>query len=162
MAAPPPQVAPQAGAAAQTIVIAPPAPEEPEAQPSESSTATAEPPKRPVRRRRTIRTDASTEEADEETEPASPAPEVPALETHESSQALAARRRELIASQESTRKRLAQLDHAHLDAGDRRTLNDAKAFLAQSDRELERGEILRAINLARKAALLVSAIEQSH
>lgn len=163
VSAPPPKIESQAGQAAETIVIEQPASEEPETQPAENTATTAEStPKRSVRRRRAIRSDA-TAEAEDDAEPASPAPaEVPVLEPRESSQRLATLRRDLTASQESTRKRLAQLEHAPLGQGDRRTLDDARAFLAQSEREFERGELTRAMNLARKAALLVSAIEQSH
>ena len=160
---PPPKLQSQASTAAEVLVIEPPANEEPEALPPESPVTTLEStPKRPPRRRHTIRPDSSSEaEADDDAEPASSAG-VPALEPRQDSQRLATLRRDLTASQESTRRRLAQLDHAQLGQGDRRTLDDAKAFLSQSERELARGEIIRASNLARKAALLVSAIEQSH
>lgn len=161
---PPPQLQSQASTPAEVLVIEPPANEEPEALPPESPVTTLEStPKRPPRRRHAIRPDSTSEaEADDDAEPASPSAEVPVLESRQDSQRLATLRRDLTASQESTRRRLAQLDHAQLGQGDRRTLDDAKAFLSQSERELARGEVIRASNLARKAALLVSAIEQSH
>ena len=161
--APPPKLQSQASTSAEVLTIEAPANEEPEALPPESPATNLEPaPKRPPRRRHTIRPDASSEaEAGDDAEPASSAG-VPALQPRQDSQRLAALRRDLTASQENTRRRLAQLDHAQLGQGDRRTLDDAKAFLSQSEHEFERGEILRAMNLARKAALLVSAIEQSH
>jgi hypothetical protein len=42
----------------------------------------------------------------------------------------------------------------------RRTLDDAHTFLAQSERAFLDGDLQRARNLANKASLLVSALEQ--
>src|SRR5207247_1176644 len=71
-------------------------------------------------------------------------------------------RREIAAAQEGTQKRIAQLEGANLAIDDRKTLGDARAFLAQSTRALENGELGPARLLAHKAALLVQAVEQSH
>ena len=43
---------------------------------------------------------------------------------------------------------------------DRKTLEDARLFLNQSRKALEGGDLQRAFNLARKASLLVEALEQ--
>ncbi len=43
---------------------------------------------------------------------------------------------------------------------DRKTLEDARMFLNQSRKALEGSDLQRAFNLARKASLLVDALEQ--
>jgi hypothetical protein len=62
--------------------------------------------------------------------------------------------------QEDVRQRLSRLDPAKLSAPDRKILEDARAFFAQSGRALEAGDLQRALNLARKASLLVTALER--
>ena len=88
-----------------------------------------------------------------------PAPALEPLGTNEQQANL---RRAIAADQEGTQKRIAQLERANLAIDDRKTLGDARAFLAQSTRALENGELERARLLAHKAALLVQAVEQSH
>ena len=149
----------------EAIVIEEPTAREPEAKTPEAPGPGQEPaPKRTVRRRRPARPDAPGEaEADQPAESTSATPAgVPALEPRGILERQAQLRREILATQEDTQKRMAQLDRVRLAAGDRKTLDDARAFLAQAARELEKGELVRSMNLARKAALLVSAVEQTH
>ena len=149
----------------ETIVIEEPTASEPEAKTPETAGPGQESaPKRTVRRRRPTRPDAPAEaEADQPAgfTPATPAG-VPALEPRGILEKQAQLRREILTTQEDTQKRMTQLGRVQLAAGDRKTLDDARAFLVQAARELEKGELMRSMNLARKAALLVSAVEQSH
>jgi len=62
--------------------------------------------------------------------------------------------------QEDVRQRLARLKPANLSNANRKTLEDARTFFAQSGRALEQGDLQRALNLARKASLLISALER--
>jgi hypothetical protein len=57
-------------------------------------------------------------------------------------------------------RRLARFNEARLSPADRKTLDDARTFFAQSTRAREEGDLQRALTLARKASLLVSALEQ--
>jgi len=144
------------------MVIEEPAPPEPQSKPSataptqESAAQRARPP-----RRRTTRADAPGETEQAPAEPPADVP-APALEPLGTLEQQANRRREIAAAQEGTQKRIAQLEGANLAIDDRKTLGDARAFLTQSTRALENGELERARLLAHKAALLVQAVEQSH
>lgn len=157
--------APNVEPATDTIIISepePPAEEVKTAEPTDAGLETT--PKRTTHRRRpgVIRPDAPAEAEDIPASPQPPPAGVPALEPQESPAKQAQLRREISTSREDTERRLAQLDRLTLGAGDRKTLDDARAFLAQAARALEEGELVRSANLARKAALLVSAVEQSH
>jgi hypothetical protein len=85
---------------------------------------------------------------------------VPALEPRESSAQESALRRQVQALQEDVRTRLSRINEAKLSQDDRKTLDDARTFFAQSNRALEEGDLQRALNLARKASLLVAALEE--
>ena len=54
---------------------------------------------------------------------------------------------------------MARLNPAGLSTNERKTLEDARTFLAQSTRAFESSDLPRALNLARKASLLVAALE---
>jgi hypothetical protein len=54
---------------------------------------------------------------------------------------------------------MARLNPARLSPNERKTLDDAATFLAQSTRAFESSDLQRAFNLARKASLLVAALE---
>jgi hypothetical protein len=56
-------------------------------------------------------------------------------------------------------QRLARLNGAQLSANDQRTLEDARTFFAQATRAMASGDLPRALNLARKASLLLAALE---
>lgn len=162
--APPSASAPNVPPAADAVTISEPEPpaEEARTEPADAGLETT--PRRIVHRRRpgTTRPDAPSEAEDVPATPQPPPAEVPALEPHESPAEQARLRQEISTSREDTERRLAQLDHVSLGAGDRKTLDDARAFLAQAARALEEGQLTRSVNLAHKAALLVSAVEQSH
>jgi hypothetical protein len=61
--------------------------------------------------------------------------------------------------EQDIRKRLAQLKGAHLSANDQKTLEDARTFYAQAAHAMASGDLPRALNLARKARLLLAALE---
>jgi Leucine-rich repeat (LRR) protein len=85
---------------------------------------------------------------------------VPALEPRETSAQESALRRQIQALQEDVRGRLSRINEVKLTPDDRRTLEDARTFFVQSNHALEEGDLQRALNLARKASLLVAALEQ--
>jgi hypothetical protein len=97
----------------------------------------------------------SAPETDEE-----PSPPLPSLAPRESSSEQATQRREIQGLQDDVQKRIAKLGAADLSAVDRKTLEDAKAFIAQSTQALNEADLQRALMLARKASLLVSALEK--
>lgn len=94
-----------------------------------------------------------------------PAPEtatVPALEPRESPQQRATARNQILTLQQSLKQRLAQLEHANLSGAQRKTLEDARTFLAQSSQAFEEGDLQRSQVLADKAKFLVGALDQGH
>jgi hypothetical protein len=159
-----PAPAPQAAATTavthpQVLVIEEPAPPpEPEEAPPPQ---TPEEPKPQHRRRRPVRPDTPAAPADASApETPEPPPEaVPALEPRESTAQEAALREQIQRLQEDVRQRLARLNQARLSPSERKTLEDARSFFAQSARALESGDLPRALNLTRKASLLVAALE---
>jgi hypothetical protein len=139
------------------MVIEEPAPPEEPPAPSPQPTTNPE----PARRRRVLRREApaaAAENTPETTEP--PTPQVPSLEPRESSAQGAALRRQIQGLQDDVRQRIAKLSRAGLSGADRKTLDDARTFFAQSTRALNDSDLQRALNLARKASLLVSALER--
>jgi len=97
----------------------------------------------------------STPETDEE-----PSPPLPSLAPRESLSDQATQRREIQGLQDDVQRRIAKLRTADLSAVVRKTLEDAKAFLDQSTHALDEADLQRALMLARKASLLVSALEK--
>ena len=71
----------------------------------------------------------------------------------------AAQRREIEALQADVLDRITKLSHAGLSGVDRKTLEDARAFAKQSTQAFEASDFQRALTLARKASLLLSALE---
>jgi hypothetical protein len=61
--------------------------------------------------------------------------------------------------QEDISQRLTRLKGAQLSANDQKTLEDARTFFAQAARAMATGDLPRALNLARKASLLLAALE---
>ena len=137
------------------MVIDEPAPPEEPPAPSPQPTAQPEPARRRVRRREAPA--AAAESTPETTEP--PTPQVPSLEPRESSAEEAALRRQIQGLQDDVRQRIDKLSRAGLSGADRKTLDDARTFFAQSTRALNEADLQRALNLARKASLLVLALE---
>lgn len=142
------------------MVIEEPPPPEPvvTSPPVETSTEKVTPDKH----RRVLRREPSV--ADTETTPETtespPAPPVPSLEPRESSAEEAAQRRQIQALQDDVRERIAKLGREGLSGADRKTLGDARTFFTQSTRALSEGDLQRALTLARKASLLVLALER--
>lgn len=137
----------------------PPAPEETETK------KTTEDQKPAPRRRRVLRTEPArpSEETATDTPAETPEPppaQVPALEPRENSAQESTLRRQTVEAQIDVRQRLARLNEGQLSTSDRKTLDDARAFFGQSERALQEGDLQRALVLARKAALLVTALEQ--
>jgi len=141
------------------MVIEEPAPPEEPPAPSPQPASQPEPARRPRRRLRTEPPAAAAETTPETTEPP-PTPQVPSLEPRESSAQETALRRQIQGLQDDVRQRIAKLSRAGLSGADRKTLDDARTFFAQSTRALEEADLQRALNLARKASLLVSALER--
>jgi hypothetical protein len=54
------------------------------------------------------------------------------------------------------RGRIAQLKQAKLGGPEKKSVDDAQTFLEQSQHALETNDLTRALNLARKASLLVN------
>ena len=130
-------------------------------EPVEVAPPPAPTPKPPRRRRRILRTEPpppSIEVTPEATEPPAP-PEVPALETRESSTQETALRQQIQGMRGDIGRQISQLEKAQLSGPDRKTLEAARTFLAQSGSALEQGDLQRALNLARKASLLISALK---
>jgi hypothetical protein len=140
------------------MVIEEPAPPEPPA-PSPQPASHPEPARR---RRRVLRREppaAAAENTPETTEPP-PTPQVPSLEPRETSAQEAALRRQIQGLQDDVRQRIAKLSRAGLSGADLKTLGDARTFFAQSTRALDEADLQRALTLARKASLLVLALER--
>lgn len=99
---------------------------------------------------------------------AQPAPEnashsaapVPALQPRESPQQQNELQNKVLQLQQAVKGRIAVLERTQMADLDRKTLNGARSFVVQSDRALKSGDQQRAFNLARKASLLVDALEQ--
>ena len=56
-------------------------------------------------------------------------------------------------------QRLTRFKGAHLSTNERKTLEDARTFFEQANRAKASGDLPRALNLARKASLLLAALE---
>ena len=151
--APPPAAtqAPAAGAPA-LVIEEPPPPEPPPAPPPPT------PAPKPVRQRRRARTEPPA--AAPSNAPDTTGPPAPSLEPQENSVEEAALRRQIQGLQDDVRQRIAKLSRARLSGADRKTLDDARAFFAQSTQALKEADLQRALNLARKASLLVTALER--
>lgn len=158
--APPPAAAPAAEKPEEVLVIeqpAPPAEPEPEENPTPQTTG---PPTHP-RRRPPAHNEppAETPESTEQEIPEPPPAEVPALEPRESSGQETELRRQFGDLERDIRQRLTRLNGAQLSANDRKALEDARTFFAQATKAMTIGDLSRALNLARKAALLLAALE---
>ena len=94
-----------------------------------------------------------------EAQPAAKAPEAPPLESVNETASAAG-----VSSQlRKLGDEIAHLQHGFsLSATERRTLEDARTFLLQSQQALSDHDVLRANQLAKKAALLLSAVEPEH
>jgi outer membrane biosynthesis protein TonB len=156
--APPAATQVPAAEGAPAMVIEEPAPPEPPATPPPETTTSKE---TPHPHRRVLHKEPppeDTETTPETTEPPLP-PQVPSLEPRESHAEEEGLRRQIQGLQDDVRQRIAKLNLAGLSGADRKTLDDARTFFAQSTRALNEADLQRALNLARKASLLVLALE---
>jgi len=137
----------------------PPEPQEtPPPQPPGSSKTTAggrRASSRPAHGETPSEPDETSTPANPETPPA----EVPAIKPSESSAQADELKRQFQKLADEINQRLARLNGAQLSANDQRTLEDARTFFAQATRAMASGDLPRALNLARKASLLLAALE---
>ena len=152
-----PVAAPQATKSEVLVIEEPAPPPPPEATPPAHTPV----PSARRRPRATAHTETQTETEESATPetPETPPAQVPALEPRESSAQEAALREQVQRLQENVRQRMARLKPAQLSPNEQKTFEDAGTFLAQSVRAFESGDFPRALNLARKASLLVAALE---
>lgn len=145
--------APQSG----TLTIQEPAPPEPpqpivvEEEPAPEEKAA------PRRRRPSTPGHPETGQQEDTASPAAPT-EVPTLEQRESPAQQTAQRQQIIELLAGIRGRVAQMKRDRLGDAERKTLDDAQMFLEQSQHALDTNDLVRALNLARKASLLVNAM----
>jgi hypothetical protein len=134
-----------------SLVIQEPVPPEPQ-----PVVIIEEPPpeEKPAPRRR--RPAAPEQRANEPAEGETPAAEVPALEPRESPAQQTAQRQQIIEMLGRIRGRIAQLKQTKLGGPEKKSVDDAQTFLEQSQHALETNDLTRALNLARKASLLVN------
>jgi hypothetical protein len=145
------------------LIIQEPQPPEEPAQATPPANEEAPAAEAPVRRHRRItkseQADNSTDE-DQKAVPELPAAEVPSLETRASPQQQNALRAQLAATQQQLQRRIDELSGHQLADEARKTLDNARVFLAQSQRAMEQNDLQRAQMLAEKAGLLVSSLEK--
>jgi hypothetical protein len=139
------------------VIQEPPPPEPPPPVIIEAPAAPEEKP--PQRRRRPATAGHPETEAPSEDTPAPTAPEVPALEQRESAAQQTAQRQQIIEMLAGIRGRVAQMKRNRLGDLERKTLDDAQMFVEQSQHALDTNDLVRALNLARKASLLVNALQ---
>ena len=154
-------------AKAQVLVIEEPAPPpEPKETPPPKTTGSSKIAaggrrggSRPARPEAPTETPTEPDETSTPESPEPPPPEVPALEPRESTAQETDLRQQVQRLQQDVRQRMTRLNPARLSPNERKTLDDARTFLAQSSRAFESSDLQRALNLARKASLLVAALE---
>lgn len=157
--APPPSAKSTAPQDPGSLVIEEPQPAEPDEAPAAEQQPSPTPPAK-RHPRAAARTEPATPlETAPETEPA-PAIEVPALEPRENPGRQATQRQQITRLQDQVRNRIGRLEKSNLSGEDRHTLEDARAFLANSERALVSSDFERALNLARKASMLTAVLEQ--
>jgi hypothetical protein len=94
--------------------------------------------------------------------PQRPAADAPKLETATSFQQQASIERNVNLLQRAVEARISRLSRLNLAGSDRKTLDDARTFVAQSQDAMKNGDLTQSSNLAQKANLLVQAIEKRH
>ena len=156
---PPPTATAAPASASGTLVIEEPSAPEPQQPPAEVAPQEAGPPRQAPRPRRRTPVPEVPAEAQPATEDQSAAP-VPALQPQESPQQQSELRNSVITTEKTVQARITRLEQSGTANFDRKTLEGARMFLIQSQRALESDDLQRALNLARKAALLVDALER--
>jgi hypothetical protein len=89
-----------------------------------------------------------------------PAGDAPQLEPAHSLQQQVALETQIKSLQQNLRQRMASLVRRALSSVDQKTLADAQILLVQSGDAMKTGDFLQSLNLARKADLLVGAVEK--
>lgn len=87
--------------------------------------------------------------------------EVPALESGLSSGRASEMRNQIVRLQNQMEARILRLSREWLSPAQRSTLEGARGFLQQSQRALQESDLQRASNLAHKADLLITSLEQT-
>lgn len=157
VAAPPPATTAEPASDSATLVIEEPAAPEPEEAP-----VAEPPPPAPLPKAsppKTRRPGGPAESAPTQPPAEEPSVEPPPLEPANNP---GQGRQQLEKTQQDMGLRIAQFERTPLSDAERRTLAEAQAFLDQSRRALNEGDLPRAKNLADKARLLVTAFEQRH
>ncbi len=158
-----PAQAPAAAPAAtepQVLVIEEPAPP-PEPEPEEIAPPQTPEPTTSHRRRNPARTATAPEPDETSTQetPETPPAEIPALEPRQSTAQENDLKNQFRQLEQDVRQRLARFNGARLSTNDQKTLEDARTFFAQATHAMASGDLPRALNLARKASLLLAALE---
>jgi hypothetical protein len=154
---PPPAAEKAPASESGAMVLQEPAPEEPPPPVIVEEEAAPEAKPTPRRRRPNPAGHPESDSTDETATPA--APEVPALEPRVSAAQQTAQRQQIIETLAGIRGRIVQIRREKLSELERKTLDDAQMFLEQSQRALDSNDLVRALNLARKASLLVNALQ---
>jgi hypothetical protein len=87
--------------------------------------------------------------------------DVPAIESGLSTGRATELRGQIVKLQNDIEERIVRLSRAWLSPAQRSTLEGARGFLQQSQRALRESDLQRASNLAHKADLLVTSLEQT-
>ena len=95
------------------------------------------------------------------TQPEKPSAEVPALQSAITSGQASALQEQVVKLQEGIEKRILFLSREWLSPSQRGTLETARGFLQQSEKARHDSDLQRAYNLAHKADLLVSSLQQA-
>lgn len=147
----------------EVMVIEEPAPP-PQTEAEDDEVPQPQPPE-PTLHRRTHHLPRSEATAETDDQPApqddaeTPSAGVPVLAPLQSTSEGTELRRQFVNLDQDIRQRLAKLGGAQLSANNQKTLDDARTFFAQATSALASGDLPRAINLARKAGLLLAALE---
>lgn len=88
--------------------------------------------------------------------------DAPPLEPARSLQQQAAMQQQVAALDRGIQARINRLGQRNLAAADRKTLQDARTFVAQSKDAMAKGDFVQSSNLADKAELLVQAVEKRY
>lgn len=90
------------------------------------------------------------------------AADAPKLEPGTSSQQQRSIERDVKILQRAVYARIERLSRRNLAGADRKTLEDARTFIAQSENAMKAGDLTQSSNLAEKADLLVQAVEKQY
>ncbi len=154
---PPPPAVDSSAQDAGALTIEEPRPPEPEEKlPAAEVPPTEEPAAK--RHPRPARPE-PVQDAEPELDPATPV-EFPVLQPRENPGQYTAQRQQAADLQDRVRVRIARLRRSNLSTDERRMLEDASTFLAQSERALTANDFQRALTLVRKASMLAAVLEQ--